>query len=265
MNNKSKNINKEKPLISKEGFYLWDSKIAALVFRIITLGFSIFGISIMFSFYGIGKQLVYFTNQTNLFILILFSILTIGQIVDLIIKKKKGHPFNIFMPLQLALVFYISITFLVYWTMLSWQGFEMGGDNPSLKVLMQFANYTVHGIVPLLAILDWILFSKHGVIKYRYGFIWLSYIYVYLIFILIRAQVGGPLSTKPTISYYPYPFIDLDAIGPLYFTLVVIGLSLGFLGLGLLFIFLDKLIAKRIALRKIKIKEINVVENKIEE
>ena len=109
-----------------------------------------------------------------------------------------------------------------------------------MKILATLSNYAVHLIVPLFAIFDWILFTEHGKVSYKQSLIFLAYPLLYLVFILIRAEVGGKLLTG---SRYPYPFIDFDVIGIGYGILVVIGLLLAFTLLGLFYVFLDKKLA----------------------
>ena len=101
------------------------------------------------------------------------------------------------------------------------------------------ANYIVHGVVPLFAIIDWLIFLPHGRTTRNAAFAWLLYPLVYAIYIFVRAEVGAPLYGT---TRYPYPFIDVDIIGA-WVAAVVPVMAAAFYGLGRLFVFVDRKIA----------------------
>ena len=102
-----------------------DNRIFALAWRIIGLAVGIAGCAVMFS-PSLGQtMLVYFTMQTNLFIVALFAVLTAMTAVQIAREGRRGEAAHLNCSFQLALTFYITITFVVYWTMLSWQNFNM--------------------------------------------------------------------------------------------------------------------------------------------
>ena len=166
--------------------------------------------------------------------------LVIGDIYN--IKNKKNESYSVNPIVEMALMVYISITFLGYWGLLSWQDFDMtGGTNPTpIRLFLSGSgNYIVHGIAPTLAIVHWVLFSPHTKQKFVKAFYFLIYPILYLVFILIRASVGAPLYGD---TYYPYPFVDLNALGVGYFLLIVAGLLLFFSLWGFLFVYINNLI-----------------------
>ena len=186
------------------------NRIAALVLRAVGSVLGVFGIAVMLTMTDASLMLSYFTMQTNIFTTAAFIALTVMTAVQLKERGVRGEVAHLGVSLQLALTFFITITFVVYWAMLSWQNFDMGGGDPSRAALVSAANYMVHGVVPLLAIADWILFLPHGRLRAKDAALWLIYPIAYAVFIFIRAEVGAPFYGT---TRYPYPFIDVDVIG----------------------------------------------------
>lgn len=218
------------------------NRIAALVLRAVGSVLGVFGIAVMLTMTDASLMLSYFTMQTNIFTTAAFIALTVMTAVQLKKRGVRGEVAHLGVSLQLALTFFITITFVVYWAMLSWQNFDMGGGDPSRAALVSTANYMVHGVVPLLAIADWILFLPHGRLRAKDAAIWLIYPIAYAVFIFIRAEVGAPFYGT---TRYPYPFIDVDVIGG-WVALVVPVMAAAFYALGRLYVFLDKKLALRI-------------------
>lgn len=216
-----------------------NNRIFALVWRIAGLIVGVTGSAIMFTT-SMGKSMIiYFTMQTNLFIVAMFCVLTVLTAVQIARDGTKGEAAHLNCSFQLALTFYITITFVVYWTMLSWQNFQMSGS--SSGAALNAANYIVHGVVPIFAIIDWIVFLPHGRTARSAAFAWLLYPVIYAVFIFVRAEVGAPLYGT---TRYPYPFIDVDIIGA-WVAAVVPVMAAAFYGLGRLFVFADAQIAFR--------------------
>ena len=146
---------------------------------------------------------------------------------------------------HLGLTLYITMTLVVYWAMLAWQNFDMGGGDSARVALTNAANYTVHAVVPVLAVLDWMLFMPHGRLRAVHAVEWLVYPALYAVFIFIRAEAAPPFYGT---TRYPYPFIDADILGG-WVALIVIAMAVGFYALGRLFVFLEgKLAVKTAAL-----------------
>lgn len=217
-----------------------DNRIFALIWRIMGLAVGIAGCVVMFST-AMGKtMLVYFTMQTNLFIVALFLVLTVMTAVQIAREGKRGEAARLNRSFQLALTFYITITFVVYWALLSWQNFDMSSADGGNAFIA--ANYIVHGIVPAFAIVDWILFFPHGGIGRSAAWTWLVYPAVYAVFIFVRAEVAAPIYGT---TRYPYPFIDVDIIGA-WVAAVVVVMAAAFYGLGRLYLLIDDKIAARL-------------------
>lgn len=215
------------------------NRVFALVWRIVGLVVGVVGSAFMFTNSMGAMMLVYFTMQTNLFILALFLVLIVMTAVQIASEGKRGEVAHLNCSFQLALTFYITITFVVYWALLSWQNFQMSGL--ASGAALNAANYIVHGIVPIFAIVDWILFLPHGRTPRSASFTWLIYPAIYAVFIFVRAEVGAPMYGT---TRYPYPFIDVDIIGA-WVAAVIPVMAAAFYGLGRLYVFVDEKIAFR--------------------
>ncbi|MEG1395264.1 MAG: Pr6Pr family membrane protein [Clostridia bacterium] len=228
------------------------NKIYPFIWRILLCLIGVVGLGIMFGISSnVGQffeKFVYFTVQSNIFVVILFVYLAIKSCFDIQKKGLLGQSPHISPTWQVALVFYITITFVVYAVLLSGADFSMDAS-ATTKVLYKMSNIMVHYIVPLMAIFDWIMFLPHGKLKFVDAFKWLIYPVLYLIFIVVRALVGGYLNEgRPNASgnpsKYPYAFVDFDVLGAKKGAITVFCFLIAFILLGIIFVCLDKLFAK---------------------
>ena len=97
---------------------------------------------------------------------------------------------------QTAIALYIFIVALVYNTVL--RGLLQLSDWPLV------ADTLLHVIVPLLYIFYWVIFVPGENLKWRDGIYWLVFPLLYLIYSLIRGAV---------VHWYPYPFLNAEALG----------------------------------------------------
>ena len=169
------------------------------------------------------ETLYYFTYQSNILVIVYF-------IIDIIylIKKQK-----IFMPrLKGTITMSITVTFLIYHFLLS-GGYENRADIIRSTIL--------HYVVPIMTILDYILFDKKGIYKNIDPILWLIIPLIYFLFIFIRAKLGGELSNG---SYYPYFFIDINKYGMKTVLKNALFITIAFTILGYIELFIDRLILK---------------------
>ena len=233
-----------------------NNRLVVAIWRTIAVFLSLAGLIIIFSLGDtFWKTISFFTVQTNIFVflhLITLLVLTYIQIFKKGLKGKcKGY--NSF--LQLAIVLFITITFSVFATLLSGIKFDMGGDVVKEKWAIG-GNYLVHYIVPIMTIIDWILFIPHGKIKYNKAFLLIIYPLAYYGMIIIRAIFGPPIykNLQGMPSDWPYPFLDFSIHG-WKIPFIVIAFVGFILVLGFVFIFFDKILKpkkKKIDTNKIK-------------
>jgi hypothetical protein len=185
----------------------------ALVFRAVTLIFVIIGI---LSMIGVFRGTVYtgifayYTIQSNILAVVLFSMLTVRTIVTF--RNEHVRHAGYFSRFEMVCVIDIMLTFFVYWTLLAPNLFKMTEEYS----LWSFDNLAVHGITPLLCLADYILFSQPRHLKYRDVYCVIIYPLVYLALTSLAGLLGyiyqiSPIDGAPV--RFPYFFYDFDRIG----------------------------------------------------
>jgi hypothetical protein len=111
-------------------------------------------------------------------------------------------------------------------------------EGPSL-----WADVLLHDLSPILFVLYWLLFVPKGHLRWLHPFLWLGYPLLYVVYAFLRAAVSGR---------YPYPFLDVAALGNARVFQNVVFLAGGFLLVALLIVALDRLCAKRLARSSVK-------------
>jgi len=185
-------------------------------------------------FMGGASVFFFFTVQSNIFIMLMALIFLINEIVVLISKKSFIN--QVLLHVKYVATVAITITFLVFFTMLAPL---MGMD-----YLLSFKNFSLHAIVPILAIVDFFLFDKDIKLTYKSSLLATISPICYVVFVyagaIFKIQYGKDL-------YYPYFFLNIDTNGFLFEkgTMGIIPwiiILLGFIiGLGCLFCLLMKL------------------------
>jgi hypothetical protein len=212
-------------------------RLFAVIWRSLTAAAGILGVGLMMATARpgmAGNFFYYFTTQSNIFVVLLFLALAAGSLRSMIREGSKGVIYHVPPSFQLAIVFYITTTFLVFATLLSGTIFSMG-DTAAISMIL------THFVVPIMALADWVLFLPHGETRYRAAFAWLSYPLAYLCFSLLRAEFGHPSFDYG--SKYPYFFIDADKLGWGNMVWILPAFTAGFFLLGLGIIFIDKRLA----------------------
>ncbi|GLZ37810.1 Pr6Pr family membrane protein [Actinokineospora sp. NBRC 105648] len=128
----------------------------------------------------------YFTIQSNVIVLVTTALLAANP-------ARGSTAFRVF---RLAGLIGIAVTGIVFHTVLA-------GLN-ELAGAAKLADFLLHTASPLLTVLGWLLFGPRGGIDWRVIGLALIYPALWLVFTLVRG---------PIVDYYPYPFIDVDALG----------------------------------------------------
>ncbi|MDH6575239.1 Pr6Pr family membrane protein [Kitasatospora sp. MAP5-34] len=89
-----------------------------------------------------------------------------------------------------AVVLYLAITGLVYVLLLS---------SEDVPLQIPWVNAVVHGIMPLVFVLDWLVDPPLRPVSYRTALGWLAFPLLYLVYSLSRGAA---------VDWYPYPFLD---------------------------------------------------------
>ena len=154
-------------------------------------------------FMGNGTSLNFYTLQSNIWVFLLEVSLIIFMTISHTNLKRDNKIYENLIVLKYMVTVAISLTFLVYWSMLA----------PYLdgSYLRLISNILVHGITPVLMMIDFFLFDKDIYLKKKVISLTLIPPLYYLIFSLIRAEIST--TTLTAGSRYPYWFIDVDLFG----------------------------------------------------
>ena len=158
----------------------------------------------------------FFTNFSNLIIIVMAIVLLFG----------RGRLYDWFKKpaVQAACCLYIAFVGLGFWFLLGGPG-EMNGLDDWIPQI------TAHTLSPILGSVYWFFAIPKGELRNIHPFLWLSYPILYLVYWLFR----GPL-----VGYYPYFFIDVDALGYSGVALWSGALIVVFLILGAGMLFVDR-------------------------
>jgi hypothetical protein len=170
----------------------------------------------------------YFTLMSNILCLVYFF-------AAMVHEANRGG--TLLPTLKGAVVLGITVTGLVYHFMLS-GSFQMQGSLSLSSMLLHYA-------VPVMAVMDWLLFSEKGRYSRKSPFIWLLVPDGYFIYAVIRVALGASLGYGG--NRYPYPFINVDALGWRQVLINGAVLNLFFVVLGLVFVIIDHLMARKAA------------------
>lgn len=105
-----------------------------------------------------------------------------------------------------------------------------------------FADVLMHKVTPVAMVAYWLIFAKHGPMRWSEPLWWSIYPLGYLAYVLARGAVDG---------LYPYPFLDVRAIGAMQVALNCAAIAAAFLLAGLALVWLDRrLLGRRMLLSK---------------
>ena len=182
----------------------------------------------------------YYTMLTNIMCFVYFGYLVV-------VDREHENPM-----VKGGIVMGIVLTGLGYHLLLSMADVSLGGTTTPF---FTFSNLCVHTFTPLLAIVDYLLFTPKGEYKWYYPFAWLVLPALYMIFIFIRAAVSSNVFYGyDGTSRYPYPFIDVDVLGGGKVTLMILLMVVIYVALGFASYGVDKLLAyvdRRIKAKKL--------------
>ena len=235
--------------------YLFNGKDApkyALMFRTLALiiGLGSLVLQILINIYVKERFMVnhswaFFTIQTNIIVILFFLFLVIKTMVSFF-KTKELKVAKVNTVIHLGVTFYATFTMIVYWLTLA------PGVGVGFVPLTILNNLILHLFMPLFIICDCIFYMQHGVTEKKAVLYWLIYPAIYLIMIIINAQlINEPFYTikvggENIPLMYPYSFLDPQVMSIGGSVISIMLLTLIFTALGLLFLFLDTRINKKI-------------------
>lgn len=155
----------------------------------------------------VANTFAYFTIQSNLLV----------GLAALLLAVRPDRSSTVFAVLRLSGLIAITITALVFHSVLA--------QTLDLKGWDAFGNQLVHTVVPVMAVVGWLLFGPRRLVSARIA--WISSIFpvCWVTFTLIRGTI---------VHWYPYPFIDVTELGYgrvaancVLATLLMLGLAAG--------------------------------------
>ncbi|MGN1103927.1 MAG: Pr6Pr family membrane protein [Candidatus Coproplasma sp.] len=144
---------------------------------------------------------VMYTNLSN-YVCMGFMAYSLVLTVKRALRKEDGTQ-NVAPAFRFACNIMILVTFLVYNGMLA-------KDKTASEYFLSPSNITMHLILPVMFIADWILFYDHGKTKWYYPLLCTIMPAVYLVFIFVRAAI---LPHDGDALIYPYFFLNVEKIG----------------------------------------------------
>lgn len=163
----------------------------------------------------------YFTILSNVLVLLAAGSVAVGW-------RSRLAEFSSRPRVRAGVALYIGMTGLVYFAILRhlWQ--PQGAQ--------WWADTGLHYAVPLLYLGWWLSGSRHGELRWRDLPRWLLFPLAFLLWSFLRGA---------WVHEYPYPFIDVDALGLVTVLRNAMGILLLFVAFGALLIGIDRLLAGR--------------------
>jgi len=106
----------------------------------------------------------------------------------------------------------------------------------------------LHYVVPIMTLLDWLLFDEKGRMPAWGPVSWLSLVVAYLVVVFVRVGMLGHYmggGTTADVTAYPYTFLDPGIMGAGGVAGFVAAMFLAFLVLGYVIFGLDRLLGRR--------------------
>jgi hypothetical protein len=209
--------------VPPRGTALLEDARLAVAWRLVLVAAAIAGIAQL----DIGSSLIYFTVQSNAFLVIVFG-------YDVVASFLRRSP----LPLAVkgAATLYILITGLVYNLILAPTLHPAPGAVSVPIIGGTPSNDLLHLMTPAMTLLDWLLFEAHTALRWRAALFWLAYPIGYLGFALIRGILIDAGMAAVGRAHYPYGFINVDRLGyqGVALNTVLYGVAFWLLGVGLI-------------------------------
>ncbi|GJF02298.1 hypothetical protein PSD17_12620 [Pseudonocardia sp. D17] len=172
----------------------------------------------------LANLLAYFTILSNVLVGLTFGILAV----------RAEASSRLLRVLHLDAVLGITVTGIVYNLVLA------PLDDPTGAAWL--ANLLLHMVVPAMAVLGWLLFGPRGAVDTPTVLLSTIYPLAWLAFTLTR---GALVDWSPFPAWYPYPFVDVGALGYARVALNCVVIAVLFLGLAFGARALDRFLVRR--------------------
>ena len=161
--------------------------------------------------FSAGNFFSFFTIQSN--------ILAAGMLFVVAIVRR-GERTALFDAVRGAVTLYIAITGVVFALLLS-------GLQEELDTHIGWVNFVVHTLIPIVAVVDWLIEPARHRLPLWVAGAWLSYPAAWFVYTLVRGA---------SADWYPYPFVDVVRHGYGRVLLNAVVLLVTFAGAALVFV-----------------------------
>lgn len=214
-----------------------NSRPVALVYRVVALAVILTGVirhSDILTGQPQWSTLLFYTMASNLLCLAWVVLLVIRTAQDL---RREG-PAGTSTPsarVSGAVMMAITVTMLIYLVVLVPTRFADGDTD-----IFSLTDNLIHIVTPVLVIVDWLLFVPKGSFRWIDPLLWTLIPYAYLTWAFAHGAVGGEFTPG---QKYPYPFMDVDAIGLAGVAQWVAALSVALVAVGFAYVVIDRALA----------------------
>lgn len=168
---------------------------------------------------------LYFTVQSNLAVLSFLLALLFLKDQSMIQKLYRVRGY---------ILLAILLTGILNWFFLGPMAIATYG---SIMPLFQPSNFFVHGLIPILFLIDWYMFDPKKCFKSKDVLLWTIYPLIYMVFIVIRGYSGEKIFNGDA---YPYPFLNPTTMGGITnVVLCILVILIAYLLLGKLIVSID--------------------------
>lgn len=135
-----------------------------------------------------------------------------------------------------AVMMAITVTMLIYVVVLVPTRIDAGDTD-----IYSLTDTLIHIVTPALLILDWLLFVPKGRFRWTDPLLWTLIPFAYLAWSLVYGALGGRFVEG---DRYPYPFLDLDALGVGGVLTWIAALTVALVAVGFVYVVIDRLLGR---------------------
>lgn len=205
------------------------------IFRLFLIAFAVTGVTLQFihsiNFLG---TLSYYTVLSNLFVLFLFIYILYYYDIK---QHEKSDCYSI---LKGSATVGIFLTFVVYHFILR----PILLSTESTYSPYSASDLLVHYIVPIMTILDYIIFDTKGDYKRSFLKYWMIFPIAYILYVYLYVLLGGTFPSFEQESSFPYFFLDYHTYG-WSVLLFIIGIAMFYVFLCIALFLTDQYVLKK--------------------
>jgi hypothetical protein len=151
----------------------------------------------------------FFTIESNLLAAVVLLIVGFGALAG--VRARRTFAF-----IRGGATLYMVMTGIVFALLLA-------GLEQRLQVTVPWINIVLHYIMPVVMLVDWLLFPPKFRFSFKQVLFWLIFPLAYLIYSLVRGA---------SVGWYPYPFLDVSQTGLWQVIVVCACIAIGATGLS---------------------------------